>query len=85
MSSPANAGTHNHHRQLFTKAGYPIALTHGPRRMGPRVRGDDSWIKFSRYSITRKTLIHLLIRVDAPQPLLFDPAIKAVAGNMAPA
>src|SRR5258706_11080749 len=30
-------------------------------------------------------LLHLLIRVDAPQPLLLDPAVKAIAGDVAPA
>src|SRR4029077_18934598 len=30
-------------------------------------------------------LIHLLVGVDAPQPLLFDPAIETIAGNTAPA
>src|ERR1700686_382227 len=29
--------------------------------------------------------LHLFIGVDAPQPLLFDPAIEAVAGDVAPA
>src|SRR6202166_4782300 len=29
--------------------------------------------------------IHLLVGVDTPQPLLFDPAVKAVAGHVAPA
>src|SRR6202035_857561 len=35
--------------------------------------------------MTAELSIHLLIGVDAPQPLLFDPAIEAVAGNTAPA
>src|SRR6186997_2215033 len=29
--------------------------------------------------------LDLLIGVDAPQPLLFDPAVEAVAGDVAPA
>src|SRR5882757_8889331 len=29
--------------------------------------------------------LHLLVGVDAPQALLFDPAVKAVAGDAAPA
>src|SRR3977135_2088072 len=33
----------------------------------------------------RKTSLHLFVGVDAPQPLLFDPAIEAVAGDTAPA
>ena len=35
--------------------------------------------------MTSVSLIHLLVGVDAPQPLLFDPAIEAVAADMAPA
>jgi len=33
----------------------------------------------------RETSLHLFVGVDAPQPLLFDPAIEAVAGDTAPA
>src|SRR5712671_293375 len=54
----------------------PGRLIKQPRRMGPRVRGDDAqW---------RKSL-HLLVGVDTPQALLFDPAVKAVADDAAPA
>src|SRR5215217_2112425 len=38
-----------------------------------------------RYSSERITSLHLLIRVDAPQALLLDPAVKAVADHAAPA
>src|ERR1019366_10784812 len=32
-----------------------------------------------------RSSLYLLVGVDAPQPLLFDPAIEAVAGDVAPA
>src|SRR6266699_3141926 len=32
-----------------------------------------------------RSSLHLLVGVDAPQPLLLDPAIEAVAGDAAPA
>src|SRR6266576_279715 len=32
-----------------------------------------------------ENLLHLLIGVDAPQPLLLDPAVETVAGDAAPA
>ena len=38
---PANAGTHNHRRLLGEDAVNHCAELAGPRRMGPRVRGDD--------------------------------------------
>src|SRR5712664_227254 len=31
-----------------------------------------------------RSLLHLLVGVDAPQPLLLDPAVEAVAGDAAP-
>src|SRR3954454_16786318 len=30
-------------------------------------------------------LLHLLVGIDAPQPLLLDPTVKTVAGDAAPA
>src|SRR5258708_4511353 len=38
-----------------------------------------------RAQATRLRSIDLLVGVNAPQPLLFDPAIKPVAGDAAPA
>src|SRR5439155_5922517 len=38
---PANAGTHNHKRQLLEEGLYALAITDGPRRMGHCVRRDD--------------------------------------------
>jgi hypothetical protein len=38
---PANAGTHNHRYLLERKALSHRAKNAGPRRMGPRFRGDD--------------------------------------------
>src|SRR5450755_4241477 len=75
---PAKTGTHNHKCLFFKEGVYPIALADRPRRMGPRVRGDNSRIGFA-------PLLHLLIGIDAPQPLLFDPAVEAVADDVAPA
>src|ERR1700704_1385277 len=42
------------------------------------------WVAGSSPATTRE-LLHLLIRVDAPQPLLSDPAAEAVAGDGPPA
>src|ERR1700689_4963412 len=47
----------------------------------PRIRGDDVSIIAQR----KWCSIHLLIGVNAPQPLLLDPAVKTVAGDVAPA
>src|SRR5260370_20643791 len=56
-----------------------------PARVRLRSLGrDDSW-KMDPQDVDVKELIHLLIGVDAPQPLLLDPAVEAVAGNTAPA
>src|SRR5260370_22849589 len=41
--------------------------------------------KMDPQDVDVEELIHLLIGVDTPQPLLLDPAIEAVAGNTAPA
>ena len=46
------------------------------------------WIPGSRLGAPRndeERLLDLLVRIDAPQPLLFDPAVEAVAGEPAPA
>src|SRR6266851_153887 len=56
-----------------------------PARVRLRSLGrDDSW-KMDPQDVDVEELIHLLIGVDAPQPLLLDPAFEAVAGNTAPA
>src|SRR5579863_6438825 len=48
----------------------------------------DGWDKRGHDKVFTSMLmaasIHLLIGVDAPQPLLFDPAVKTIAGDMAP-
>src|SRR5216683_5227105 len=50
---PANAGTHNPRPSLMRSKGRQSAppATSGPRRMGPRVRGDD--VSISRYPVSR--------------------------------
>src|SRR5258708_28673216 len=45
---------------------------------------ERGWIARSSAAMTGASL-HLFIGVDAPQPLLFDPAIETVAGDVAPA
>src|SRR5258708_4022643 len=45
---------------------------------------ESGWIARSSPAMTSASL-HLFIGVDAPQPLLFDPAIEPVAGDVAPA
>src|SRR6266481_2641698 len=45
---------------------------------------ESGWIARSSPAMTSASL-HLFIGVDAPQPLLFDPAIETVAGDVAPA
>src|SRR6266478_3816599 len=52
----------------------------------PWVAGSSSGTK-TDYQSQRRWLksLHLLIGVDAPQPLLFEPAIETVAGDVAPA
>jgi hypothetical protein len=38
---PANAGTHNHRPLLLRKVSTHTTQIEKPRRMGPRLRGDD--------------------------------------------
>src|SRR5258705_12057015 len=45
---------------------------------------ESGWIARSSPAMTSASL-DLFIGVDAPQPLLFDPAIETVAGDVAPA
>src|SRR3982751_4330017 len=50
------------------------------RRMGPPMRNCASELKAG----TTVRSIHLLVGVDAPQPLLLDPAVKTGTDDTAP-
>src|SRR5712671_898289 len=54
-----------------------------PRESKTWMSGTSPGMTTSNYTACECSL-HLLVGVDAPQPLLFDPAIKTVAGDAAP-
>src|SRR4029077_19428472 len=59
---------------MFEEGVGPIALLRSHGVWVPRFRGDD-----------RPRSVHLFVSINAPQPLLLDKAVEAIAGDATPA
>src|SRR5260370_14623647 len=77
---PCESRAHNHRCLLFSEG---VCCRASSMNHAVWVPAPDAQLRI--WAGTTAYSLHLLIGVNAPQPLLLDPAVKAIAGDAAPA